>query len=106
MGTILNVIPDTHVQGSLETIPVKIDMVDLLDLEAGQAIGAPAAQLIDVASGVNYAGGLNGAISVSGTVVTQSLKSLVAGHRYRLIVTFTAVAGTVYEVVLEVEVPI
>jgi hypothetical protein len=106
VSTILSVVPNIHVQGSAEKLPVEIDMIDLLDVGLGEVVGSPDTDLIDIATNVNYAAGLNGAPTVDGTVLTQSLHNLIAGHRYRLVVVFNASASKTFETVLEVEVPV
>lgn len=93
----------TTVPGSItvlsgETLPLGIDFGLLI--VAGQTPSAPTSSLFDITDGspgTAFAAGLSGAPSVSGTIVTQSVHSLVANHTYRLVLGLTAVAGTVWQ---------
>jgi len=72
-------------QLTTETRPWAISMA--LEEDAGDVAASPTATLIDLLTGLSYPAGLLGSPSVAGTVVTQSVQSLIAGHNYRLVLT-------------------
>lgn len=88
---------------STETVPLAFDMADLL--AAGESVASPSVSLTNLITGASYASGLSGSASVSGTRILQSVTALVAGQRYRLVVTMTPAAGKTLSAELIIEVP-
>ena len=103
--------PSTTVPGSIsvlsgEMLPISIDF-ELL-VAAGQTPSAPTASLYDITNGspgTLAPGSLSGAASLVGTIVTQTVTALVAGHRYRLMLGLTAAAGVVWQAAVTLECP-
>jgi hypothetical protein len=79
-----------------EELPLGIDLGPLL--RAGQTFATPTSYLEDVTDddpGAPVA--LVGAPTLTGTVVTQNVQNLMAGHTYRLTLGATAAVGTIWK---------
>lgn len=85
---------------STETLPLQFDCSPLL--ANGETPSAPSCVLLDLNTGHTYAAGIAASPSVSTVYVTQTVTGLVAGHSYRLLVTFTAAAGKVWTMMLSI----
>lgn len=93
----------TTVPGSItvlsgETLPISIDMTLLVN--TGETPSTPTSALFDITStspGTSFPTGLSGAPTIAGNVVTQKVTGLTAGHTYRLVLGFTAVAGKIWQ---------
>jgi hypothetical protein len=100
MSTQVHAIPATVEQGSGETLPWRFDLAPLLG--AGETPTTPTARLTNLRTGADYAAGLDGAATLTGLYLTQSVTDLVAGSTYRLAVGFTAEPlGAVWELLLD-----
>ncbi len=103
MPDLLATSPSTRQQASTETIPWACDLTALLGV--GETPSVPSCQLIDLATGVNYAAGLSGSATIVGNSIRQTVAALVAGHVYLLIFTFTAAVGKIFSPAVRIECP-
>jgi hypothetical protein len=74
--------------GSTETLPLAVDISARLG--SGETPTSPASELRDITTGTMYPAGLSGSASVNGSNILQSVTALQKGHRYLLVVSFTA----------------
>ncbi len=103
MPDVLATNPGTEPQASTERIFWTMDTSPLLGV--GESAGSPVVTLIDIATGAAYPAGLDGSPQVVANVISQWVKSLVAGHKYDLVFTFTTSTGQVLSPALRLEVP-
>lgn len=103
MTDLLATIPATESQASTESIPWGLDVAPLL--AAGEMPTNASCLLTDLATGVNYAAGLSGPPAILGTVITQTVTTLVAGHTYNLIYTFQAAPGKIFSPAVRIACP-
>jgi hypothetical protein len=93
--------PASVEQGPNETLPWRFDLAPLLG--AGETASTPSARLTNLRTGADYAAGLDGAPSLDGIYLTQSVTDLVSGTTYRLSVGFTAEPlGAIWELLLDI----
>jgi hypothetical protein len=79
-------------QGPGETIAWAVNVA--AQLATGETpSGSPTATLTDLATGADHPTGLTGTPTISGTTLTQTVKSLVYQHRYRLVLTYQTSLG-------------
>ena len=88
---------------STETLPLVFDATNLL--AAGETPSSPYALLTDLYTKEVYAAGLSGNPTVSGDDITQTVTGLQPGRNYRLAITFTAAAGKIWTMILNLECP-
>lgn len=88
---------------STETVPLTFEMADML--ASGESVASPTTSLTNLITGASYSSGLSGSPAVSDTRILQSVTALVAGQRYRLVVTMTPSAGKTLSSELIIEVP-
>jgi cellulase/cellobiase CelA1 len=95
--------PPNFEMQTTETLPLGFDATALLS--GAQTISAVAVVLTDIATGVAIT--LANPPSVSGNIISQIVvgSQLVAGHSYRLVVTFTAAASEIWSMPLRITVP-
>lgn len=99
----ISVSPASFQMASSETLPLAFDTTPLLVDE--EAPTSPSCVLTDLSDGRAYSAGLTGSPTIAGNTITQTVTALKARHRYRLAVSFTAAAGKVWTMELEITVP-
>jgi hypothetical protein len=75
------------------------------DLAVGETPSTPVVTLTDLATWTAYAGGLSGAPSLVGNVVTQRVAALSAGKKYDLKFSVVTSTGNTIATVLRLECP-
>ena len=102
--TEVHVRPGTVEQGSRETLPWRFDTTALLG--PGETIGSPTATLTNLATGAEYAAGLQDVPEIDDVYVTQWVTDLEPRVTYRLSVGFsTDPTGKDWEMWLELVCP-
>lgn len=101
----LAVVPATFEMGSHENLPLYFDCSALL--ADGESIANIVVSLTDLASGAAYDEGRNGSPGVvAPSYIVQRIWSLVAGHTYRLEVSFDPWINKTWQMELIIECPL
>jgi hypothetical protein len=103
MSTPITTDPPSFIMGSSERRTLSFDFD--ADLSVAETISSASAVLTDLSNNETYAAGLSGNPSIASLVVSQTVLSLVAGHRYRLAVTAVVSSTKHVTAVLSIECP-
>jgi hypothetical protein len=90
-------------QISTENRPWAIDVSPEMDV--GDVVGAVTSTLTDLLTGLTFPAGLSGSPTGSGTILTQAVSNLVAGRKYRLVITANMGGSKQTSTVLLLDVP-
>lgn len=88
MADTILVSPSSYEIGSTETLALSFDVSG--DLSGSETAVSAVSSLVNRQSGDTYDDGLVGdpEIDVDGSLITQVVANLQAGHKYRLVITF------------------